>query len=175
MPHARVAGVMRAVFPLACLTIGLGAGGFADGIVLHQLLEWHHMLSSWYPLTDPASLKVNMVADGLFHLLCLVLVLVGVVLLVRAVPAAPRRRGRRAFGWILAGWGWFNLVEGVADHLVLGVHHVHSGPGQLAYDLAFLAFGAALVLIGTLLGRRGHRSAAADLPERRHVGAQRTS
>jgi uncharacterized membrane protein len=27
---------------------GLGLGGFFDGIVLHQVLQWHHMLSSWY-------------------------------------------------------------------------------------------------------------------------------
>src|SRR4051812_49080836 len=146
---------MRALFPWAGLITGLGVGGFIDGIVLHQLLEWHHMLSGWYPLTNAANMKANMVADGLFHLLCLVMVVVGVALLVRAMPQAPPNRGRRAFGWMLAGWGWFDLVEGVVDHLLLGVHHVHAGPGQLGYDLAFLAFGAALVVIGTLLGRLG--------------------
>jgi len=140
---------MRSLFPSACLLLGLGIGGFIDGVVLHQLLEWHHMLSGWYP----QDMQANMLADGLFHLLCLILVIAGVALLVRAAPQAPPDRGRRAFGWMLAGWGWFNLVEGIIDHLVLGVHHVRSGTGQLGYDLAFLAFGAALVVIGTLLGR----------------------
>ena len=28
------------------------AGGFFDGIILHQVLRWHHMLSSWYPLNS---------------------------------------------------------------------------------------------------------------------------
>jgi uncharacterized membrane protein len=25
--------------------MGLGLGGFIDGIVLHQILQWHHMLT----------------------------------------------------------------------------------------------------------------------------------
>ena len=24
---------------------GIGLGGFVDGIVLHQVLQWHHMVS----------------------------------------------------------------------------------------------------------------------------------
>jgi uncharacterized membrane protein len=39
-------------FPVSAgIFFGLGLGGFFDGIVLHQLLQWHHMLSSWYPVT----------------------------------------------------------------------------------------------------------------------------
>jgi len=26
--------------------LGAGLGGFVDGIVLHQILQWHHMLTS---------------------------------------------------------------------------------------------------------------------------------
>ena len=57
------------------------------------------------------------------------------------------------WGGVLAGWGVFNLVEGVVDHLVLGVHHVRGGPHELAYDLGFLALGAVLVVVGLLLSR----------------------
>ncbi|MFE9750258.1 DUF2243 domain-containing protein [Saccharothrix saharensis] len=129
----------------AALVLGAGIGGFVDGIVIHQLLGWHHMLSGWYP----DDLHRNMIGDGLFHLLCLLLVLTGVALLNRAgaVPA------RVLWGGVLAGWGVFNLVEGVVDHLVLGVHHVRTGPHELAYDLAFLVFGAALVVFGRLVAR----------------------
>ncbi|MET0235666.1 MAG: DUF2243 domain-containing protein [Kibdelosporangium sp.] len=151
---------MRNAFPVAGLLLGLGIGGFIDGIVLHQLLEWHHMLSGWYPLTTAANMKANMVADGLFHALCLIFVLAGTALLVQAAPGSPPRRQRRAFGWMLAGWGWFNLVEGLVDHLVLGVHHVRPGPGRLGYDLAFLALGASFVVAGTILGRLDSRSPA---------------
>ncbi len=27
------------------LLLGIGLGGFVDGIVLHQILQWHHMLT----------------------------------------------------------------------------------------------------------------------------------
>jgi uncharacterized membrane protein len=132
---------------VAALVLGVGIGGFLDGIVLHQLFGWHHMLSGWYPHEDT---RLMMIGDGLFHLLCLVFVLVGVALLNRRAPLAERA----LLGGILAGWGVFNLVEGVIDHQVLGVHHVRPGPDQLAYDLAFLASGAVLLVIGTLFARR---------------------
>jgi uncharacterized membrane protein len=28
------------------LVLGVGLAGFLDGIILHQILQWHHMLSS---------------------------------------------------------------------------------------------------------------------------------
>ncbi len=133
----------------AGLVLGVGAGGFVDGVVAHQILEWHHMLSSWYPPTDHHTMRLNMVADGLLHLACLLTVAAGVVLLNRSAPVPWRVLA----GWSLAGWGWFNLVEGVVDHLVLGVHHVRAGPAQLAWDLGFLVWGAALVVGGTALAR----------------------
>ncbi|CCH29516.1 DUF2243 domain-containing protein [Actinosynnema sp. NPDC047251] len=133
----------------APLVLGLGIGGFVDGIVIHQLLGWHHMLSGWYPLVDPHAEHVNMIGDGAFHLGCLVLVLVGVALLNRAgsLPA------RVLWGGVVAGWGVFNVVEGVVDHLLLGVHHVRHGPDQLLWDLGFLALGVLLIVGGGLLAR----------------------
>ena len=133
----------------AGLVLGLGLGGFVDGIVAHQLLEWHHLLSGWFPHVGGEHARINMVGDGLFHLGCLVLVLAGIGLLARARPAA----GRRLTGWLLAGWGWFNVIEGVVDHQLLGVHHVRPGPDQLLYDLGFLASGVLLIGFGTWLAR----------------------
>ena len=50
---------------------------------------------------------------------------------------------------MLVGWGFFNVVEGLIDHQILGLHHVREGAGhQSAYDLGFLAFGALLVICG---------------------------
>uniref|UniRef100_UPI0031E2EF3C DUF2243 domain-containing protein n=1 Tax=Saccharothrix mutabilis TaxID=33921 RepID=UPI0031E2EF3C len=135
------------------VVLGLGIGGFVDGIVAHQILGWHHMLSGWHPPTTPENLHVNMVGDGFFHLLCLLLVLAGVALLNRA----PRLSGGQLWGGVLVGWGVFNLVEGVVDHLVLGVHHVRHGPDQLAYDIGFLVLGAVLVVVGSLVARAGSR------------------
>ena len=74
------------------------------------------------------------------------------------------QQGRRAPTWrfhvglMLAGWGLFNLVEGIVDHQVLGVHHVRDDLGApLSWDLGFLAFGALLVVGGWLLHRSGVR------------------
>jgi uncharacterized membrane protein len=53
------------------------------------------------------------------------------------------------------GWGLFNLVEGIVDHHILGIHHVRSGPHQVWYDVGFLVLGAVLVLAGRLLARQG--------------------
>jgi uncharacterized membrane protein len=43
------------------LVIGAGLGGFVDGIVFHQILQWHGMLSSRIPPDTVVAIKVNMV------------------------------------------------------------------------------------------------------------------
>jgi len=141
------------------LLYGLGLGGFVDGIVLHQVFQWHHMVShvDGYPTDTVAGLEMNTLADGFFHAATWLLVLAGSVTAISAW-----RSGRLApswsfhFGLVLAGWGIFNLVEGVVDHHVLGVHHVRDDLGApLSWDLGFLALGALLLLGGWLLHRRG--------------------
>ena len=55
---------------------------------------------------------------------------------------------------MLVGWGGFNLVEGIVDHQILGIHHVRDDlGGPLSWDLAFLALGALLVAAGSVLCR----------------------
>lgn len=132
------------------LVLGLGFGGFLDGIVIHQLLGWHHMLSGWYPEIHGRDERINMVGDGVFHLVCWSLVVAGIVLLVRAAARRPLPpgTGRRLVGWGLAGWGIFNIVEGTVDHLILGVHHVHPQSHRLAYDIGFLVLGGILIVVG---------------------------
>jgi uncharacterized membrane protein len=136
--------------------LGMGLGGFVDGIVFHQILQWHHMLTSEgsYPPTTVAGLETNTLADGLFHAATWVAVAVGIYILWRRTTDWPWAINGRAFvGWLLIGWGLFNLVEGVVDHHILAIHHVREGHNQTAWDLAFLAFGALLVIGGSLLAR----------------------
>ena len=55
---------------------------------------------------------------------------------------------------MLLGFGGFNVVEGLVDHQILGVHHVRENAGhQTAYDLGFLTLGALLYVGGWLLTR----------------------
>ena len=143
--------------PLATpgLLLGIGLGGFIDGILLHQILQWHNMLSSVVPPTDLVSMKYNMIWDGLFHALTWLVTFAGVVLLFRA----GRRddvvwSGRIFAGSMLFGWGLFNFVEGIVDHFVLRLHHVHPGAHQLAWDIGFVAIGGVgFMLAGFLVGR----------------------
>ena len=138
----------------AGLLLGIGLGGFLDGITLHQILQWHNMLSSRVPPGDLVAMKYNMIWDGLFHALTWLVTVAGVVLLFRAARSADNVwSGRVLAGSMLGGWGFFNLVEGVIDHHILGVHHVHPGQHQLAWDLAFVISGVVLMALGAMLAR----------------------
>jgi uncharacterized membrane protein len=143
----------RRRFVAGGLLLGVGLGGFVDGIVLHQILQWHHLLTSegGHPDTTVAGLEANTLADGLFHAATWLATLAGVVLLWTSGRRAPLRQ---LLGLALAGWGAFNLVEGLIDHHLLGLHHVKEGDDELGFDLGFLALGAALVAGGTALARR---------------------
>lgn len=147
------------------LLYGLGLGGFVDGIVLHQVFQWHHMVShvEGYPTDTVAGLEVNTLADGFFHIATWFLVVAASVTML-----STWRQGRVApswsfhFGLVLAGWGIFNLVEGVVDHQILGVHHVRDDLGApLSWDIGFLVLGALLVAGGWLLHRKGLREVEA--------------
>ncbi len=95
--------------------------------------------------------------DGVFHTVCWIAVLLGLGLLYSR--ALHNRRAvwasRVLWGWILVGWGLFNLVEGVLDHHILGIHHVYAGPHQAWWDAGFLALGALFLVGGHLLQRGG--------------------
>ncbi len=164
----------RAPLVRAGLALGVGLGGFFDGILLHQILQWHNMLASVLVPTDLVSMKVNMFWDGLFHAFTWIVTVAGLALLFAAARRAlvhgdVRWSGRLFVGALLAGWGLFNFVEGLVDHQLLGLHHVRPGPGQLAWDLGFLAsglvlFGAGAALMREAPGARpvaGRRRAAA--------------
>lgn len=148
------------------LLLGVGLGGFVDGIVLHQILQWHHLLSNTdadnlglptYPVDTVVGLEVNTLWDGLFHAVTWVAVVLGLVLLCRRATACAGPFSRRSLlGLTLAGWGLFNLVEGIVDHHLLQIHHVRDArdvDSVLAWDLGFLALGVALLAGGLALHR----------------------
>lgn len=138
----------------AGILLGLGLGGFVDGIVLHQILQWHHMLSSILPAKTVSDIQLNMVWDGLFDASTWIMTVTGIVLLWRTGQRDDVPWSSKTFlGSILVGAGAFNFVEGLIDHQILGIHHVKSGPNELAWDLAFLASGVILAAIGWILLR----------------------
>lgn len=146
--------------------LGIGLGGLLDGILLHQVLQWHHLLSStdtdrigvpYYPTDTVAGLQMNTLWDGLFHVFTWLAVLIGLGLLYSRLSTSRGQvwGSRVLWGWILVGWGLFNLVEGVVDHHLLGIHHVRAGPDQMWWDLGYLGLGLLLVVIGWVLQRTG--------------------
>lgn len=143
--------------PAPGLLSGIGFGGFVDGILLHQMLQWHHLVSDVEPTTTVAGLEANTLADGFFHAVTWCVLVVAWVVTIRQWRAgrlAPSRRFH--LGAVLAGWGAFNLVEGLVDHQLLGIHHVRDDLGApLAWVLGFLVVSAALLLAGWGLLRRG--------------------
>ena len=167
----------------AGLLIGLGIGGLFDGIVLHQILQWHHMLSNVndYPVTTVQGLKDNTLGDGLFHAATYVFLVAGLALLWRALsrPNGPWST-KLLVGLLLMGWGTFNLVEGVVDHYLLRVHHVReNSSNQGAWDLAFLVWGAAMLIGGWALARAGEREQTdtrdATMAERQAAAPRQTA
>jgi uncharacterized membrane protein len=47
------------------ILLGIGLGGFVDGIVLHQIVQWHHMVSDDVSTRSVAGLEDNTFADGI--------------------------------------------------------------------------------------------------------------
>jgi uncharacterized membrane protein len=136
--------------------MGIGLGGFFDGILFHQILEFHNMLSNWIPRTTLVNAEINMFWDGLFHAFCYIATLIALLMLWQVVTRreAPLS-GKAYFGSLWLGWGVFNVVEGLIDHEILQVHHVYQNDPHhfLLWDLAFLASGVLFLLIGWMLIR----------------------
>jgi uncharacterized membrane protein len=153
------------VFPLSAgILFGLGLGGFFDGIVLHQMLQWHHMLSSWYPIDSMSNLELNTLWDGIFHSATYVFVVLGLFLLWRTAHRSHLYWSNKLLaGSLLIGWGLFNLVEGVIDHEILGVHHVNEQMPRtqwLYWDVGFLIWGGAMLATGLGLVQVGRAEEA---------------
>ena len=146
----------------AGVLIGAGLlGGFVDGIALHQIAQWHNMGSAVLPPTTLDAMHRNMTWDGWFHAAVWALTLAGVWRLHGDARAGRPLPTARAFlGQLVLGAGLFNLVEGVIDHHLLGIHHVRDLPVHVPlYDWLFLAVaGAGFTALGAWLAR-GSRGA----------------
>lgn len=136
--------------------MGIGMGGFVDGILFHQIFQIHSMLSAKLPQTTVVNIETSMFWDGLFHALTFLTTAISIGLLWNVgkrkdVPWS----GRTFFGAQLLGWGIFNLVEGIIDHHILGIHHVVERLGLSIYDYSFLGCGVIFVIIGLVIIKRG--------------------
>ena len=149
----------RRPFPMTPgFLIGVAVAGFFDGIFLHQILQWHHMIciETHCVATTVATLKSQTFTDGIFHGVMWLVLLVGLGLLTAAINRREAFSSGRLWGSLLFGGGVFNVVEGIIDHHILQIHHVRFGPTQTIMDVTFLIASAALAVIGWLLARSPH-------------------
>lgn len=128
---------------VAAFILGLGILGAVDGIVFHQLLQWHHMI-------DSPNIQLEIITDGIFTAAFSTLLVWGGVKIFSDAKNNQLGSSWRTFvGGILLGGGAFNLVEGIINHHLLQVHRVRPlAENPLAYDLLFLASGIFLLLLG---------------------------
>jgi len=140
-----------------------------DGISLHQILQLHNMLTAVRPKLTIADAEINMFWDGLFHALTWVMTALGLALLFHAGKARDVPwSGRTLFGGMVMGWGLFNLVEGIIDHHILGIHHVVESMGLSKYDYAFLGSGVLFILLGMSMIRSGAKDHLSTHPAPSH-------
>jgi len=134
--------------------LGFGMGGFFDGILLHQVLQWHHLLSA-YQAGRWGDLRMQVMADGIFHVLMYVVAMAGLWMLYRARRAVPPSR-RALLAAFLIGFGIWHVVDAVLSHWLAGIHRIRMDvPNPLPWDLGWLLiFGLLPLSAGLWLRRR---------------------
>lgn len=131
-------------------TLGFALGGFFDGILLHQVLQWHHLLSG-IEASAFRDIRVQILADGIFHALMYVVAAIGLALLWRArhglaLPLA----GRKLASAGLIGFGAWHVIDTLLSHWITGIHRIRMDSDMpLFWDLLWLVvFGIVPLVIG---------------------------
>ncbi|WP_437380172.1 DUF2243 domain-containing protein [Inquilinus limosus] len=134
------------------IALGFALGGFFDGILLHQILQWHHLLSLVPGIGD---LRMQVLWDGYFHALMYVIAAIALWGLWRA--RRSDERGERVYGAVLAGFGLWHVVDALLSHWVVGIHRIKvDSASPLAWDLLWFAvFGLLPLALGWFVLRRG--------------------
>ncbi len=137
--------------------LGFSLGGFFDGILLHQVLQWHHLLSN----VQAAALqdtRAQMLADGLFHVLMYFIAAWALYLLWKArADYSAAGADRLLWAQALIGFGAWHVVDSVFSHWITGIHRIRvDSPNPLFWDLLWFAvFGIVPLVIGWMMRRRG--------------------
>jgi uncharacterized membrane protein len=100
---APICAVQRS-WAIGGLLLGVSLWGLFDGILLHQVLQWHHLLS----LLESQSvqdIRTQIMADGLLHVLMYVLACIGLLLLWRSNRSHAQARSSALLGTTLFGFG----------------------------------------------------------------------
>ena len=140
----------------SAVVIGFGMGGLFDFVVLHAVLQWHHMVSNRVPPNYLSALQYNVFWDGIGEMLMWLIVMGGLLLLCHAIRRhALVPTTTRLVGLLILGWGAFNLVDAVFNHHVFALHNVRDDVADKAlWNLGFLVIGGIVQpAVGWLIAR----------------------
>jgi uncharacterized membrane protein len=141
---------------IACGIIGVGLSGFFDGILLHQVLQWHHLLSL-VPGERLKDIGNQILADGMFHVLMYLITAFGLYRLYQArEDLVVAGSARRVVAGALLGFGIWNVIDVAGFHWLLGIHRIRVNvPSPMLYDLGWLSlFGLLPLAVGVAVLRR---------------------
>lgn len=158
---------------LASGVFGFGFSGLIDVLVLHHVLQWHHLVSGIYPVNTLSGLRVNVFADGLFSIGMVIIMGIGAGLLWQSERRADEPLAVRPLaGTAIIGLGAFDVYDAVVDHAILGLHQPLGPGGQSLslggrYNLHWLGVSLLFVLAGYYVYRTGTQNRKHDATERR--------
>lgn len=150
---------------------GFGFSGLIDVIVLHHILQWHHLVSGMYPMDTVDGLQTNLLADGLFLLMMVIIMGIGAGLVWQSerranVPLAMRPLS----GAALIGLGVFDVYDAIVDHALLGLHQpVGAGGEPLSlggrYNLHWIVISLLFIAVGYYVYRTSRENPSSDREE----------
>jgi uncharacterized membrane protein len=165
MDDISTAGRNAGYAAMASGALGFALGGFFDGILLHQILQWHHLLSGLPQVAG--DLRFLILTDGLFHLAMYLVAALGLLWLWRGRAAiATEAAGRFGIAWGLIGFGSWHIVDTLLSHWLLGIHRIRMDSDMpLFWDVLWLClFGLLPVLLGVWIKRGGRGSGFRSAP-----------
>lgn len=126
---------------------GFGLGAIFDGIVLHRLLQWHHV--SGHSVRSVDGIRW----DGVLDAASVLLLLTGLTGLWHRRQRLVMVSGRCITGLLLIGFGLWHLFDGVVLHLIVQLHRIRPmAEMPLVWDLLWLViFGILPLSIGLVL------------------------
>ena len=139
--------------PLAAFLLGFATSGFLDIVLLHQILQWHHFLS-----TFGGDLRWQVAIDGWYHAAVFAIAAAGLLFLWQARSGLTEPGAGRTMGaWGLIGVGTCYVLDVFVLHLGLDLHHVRMDVSNpVAWDIGFVSiFGFGPIAAGLWLRRRG--------------------
>ena len=111
---------------LPAVTLGLALGGFFDGVLLHQILQWHHLFSLVLGMDD---LRMQILWDGYLHAAMYAIGLIGLAAVWRHRAVISEDPRRRLWAMLPVGFGLWHAIDAVLSHLVLkrfGFNLIHT-------------------------------------------------